>query len=128
MEGPWTNGPGYLAAEARLAGPLLPGDVPRLIELLRYEDRGKRRSAAEDLAELALNYARETATAIPALIAALGDIAPEVQSWAANALGNLGPAARLAIPALQLAAVDPRYTDYVRANAVIALRKIIPDV
>jgi len=67
-----------------------PSDV--LIEKLREGDVHERRRAARDLGR------RGTPEAIPALVEALEDV--PVRSWAAEALGQFGPAARDAVPAL----------------------------
>ena len=44
--------------------------------------------------------------AVSALIAALKDENKDVRSWAAYALGKIGPAAKEAVPALEAAARD----------------------
>ena len=49
---------------------------------------------------------QSTAKAIPLLVAGLSDSLPETRKAAAQALGNLGPQARTALPALQKAAKD----------------------
>ncbi|HIF01025.1 MAG TPA: HEAT repeat domain-containing protein, partial [Planctomycetes bacterium] len=63
----------------------------------------------------------EARDAIPDLVPLLQDIAPPVRAHAADALGNMGPFAREAIPALEVAALDKLFGDRCQIPAVTAL-------
>ena len=61
---------------------------------------------------------------VAALAKSLQDETSSVRFAAVEALGNLGPAAKDAIPALEQATQDPN--SVIRWNAAIALKKIRP--
>jgi HEAT repeat protein len=69
--------------------------------LLKDENPRTRRAAADNLANHALNYPKETVSVIPALIEALGDDDFDVFEGVAEALGCFGELASDAIPKLE---------------------------
>ncbi|HVJ27575.1 MAG TPA: HEAT repeat domain-containing protein [Vicinamibacterales bacterium] len=97
-----------------------PPAIPMLVSLLRHESIGIRRSAVDELIDLAPH----TATIQPALRRALRDEDSTVAGDAARALGALGTSASLSVAALAdtLSHEDP----YVRVYAAEALASIGP--
>ncbi|MCC6741495.1 MAG: HEAT repeat domain-containing protein [Planctomycetia bacterium] len=89
------------------------GTLPVLVYLMTGEDTATAMAAAEEAARIG-------GPAVPALAGVLGSKAPRGRGWAAWALGEIGPAARDARPALTAALTDPE----LRAAATEALRKI----
>lgn len=83
--------------------------------LLKNENEPLRLYAARALAEMGLE-------ALPALVEALGHKEAPVRYWAATGLGNIGPNAKQAIPALSQALEDASAS--VRTSAALALWKI----
>jgi len=116
--------------------------LPDTIEALKHKDPVIRAEAASALAYFTLS-ADEVRRALPPLIKALDDPDPSVRLDAATAIGNMGPAAADAVPALTSALRD-RAVGYrtlgsgavklpilsvgsdVRNAAITALRKIGP--
>jgi HEAT repeat protein len=110
--------------------------IPALIRAL------ERRHAADDdladydateaAAEILGTYGARAQDAIPALIAALRSRARDDADWtvrpaAALALGRIGPAGRVAIPALRDFTYERRGGPRLQAEAVIALYDLAPD-
>ena len=97
-----------------------PPAIPLLVELLRHEQASFRRSALNELIDLA----PDTESIQPALRRALGDTDVIVAGDAARALGALGPRASPSVSALvkTLSHGDP----YVRVYAAEALASIGP--
>ena len=130
-------------------GPDSAAAVPQLIQLLSHDDEAIRRVAAKSLGFIG----PAAKSAVPKLIAALHDkagsvtlhaaealgrmgpdAAPELiaglkdeklRHWAAIILGDIGPAAKMAVPDLIKALQDPRPD--IRREAVIALAHIGPE-
>lgn len=105
-----------------------------LLEGLRHEDRGVREWSAHILGDLALREAALHAGAegksalaeeqiVAALIVSFEDEDDWVRWKAARALGNIGPAARAALPMLERAAADVR-EEVVHAAAKKAVAQI----
>ena len=97
-----------------------PPAIPLLVDLLRHEQASFRRSALNELIDLA----PDTESIQPALRRALGDADVIVAGDAARALGALGPRASPSVSALvkTLSHADP----YVRIYAAEALASIGP--
>jgi hypothetical protein len=102
-------------------GPAGADAVPRLIELLRHEDPTVRWQAARTLGKV-----REPAVpSVPELVRLTGsDSESLVREHAAEAIGDIGPAAAAGIPALVQALKDP--VPRVRRDAVRALGQMGP--
>ncbi len=96
-------------------GPGAKAAVPALEEALK--DEHARFYAAEALAKLGLPD-----KALPVLIALLEHESPSFRKAAAKTLGEIGPPAKAAVPALREALKDK--THYVRKAAAAALKKI----
>jgi HEAT repeat protein len=94
--------------------------VPALIASLKDPDGGVRSAAAWAIARITGGQA--TQKAIDVMIAALKDKEPRARQDAARLLGDVGPDARSAIPALNEAMEDPN--DEVRKAATDALGKV----
>lgn len=107
----------------------VPGTTDPLITGLSDKDDSVREQAATSLATLESMSkisspdwpGEEAKSAIPALTAALSDPVDNVKYYAAQALGNLGPAARSAVPALIEAMQRDENNRY---NYVSALQEI----
>lgn len=95
-----------------------PGAIPDLIELLEDDSGLLASTAADTLAQIG-------SEAIHDLVLALRHCNFSGRSWAAYALGKMGPAAVSAIPPLQGALSDPSIS--VRVEAAGALATIDPD-
>jgi HEAT repeat protein len=104
------RGLGYLGAAAR-------GAVPRLTRLLEHQNAYVRRDAAWALWAIA-----RTEAVIPVLAALLKEDARSVAEPAAEALGEIGPAAARALPALEAALSHEQPP--VRQAASLAISKI----
>lgn len=87
--------------------------VPALSLALQDRDARMRRNAALVLLDLSGGFSTQQRErvdireALPALIAALGDSDSPVRAWSAQALGQIGPAAKDALPTLRNALNDP---------------------
>jgi hypothetical protein len=102
--------------------------IPLLIVALKDPDAQMRRNAAFLLMDFAAGVTVEARPkldiqpALPELIAALEDIDDLVRSWSAQAIGDAGPSAAIALPALRRALTDPN--EDVRRFARISIDKI----
>jgi len=90
-------------------------NVSQLIEQLKSTDAAAQRAAVAALVTLGPE-------SVPGLIASLSDMDPMARVLASDALGQLGPRARAAIPALRKARTDPYLP--VRLRAGKALKRI----
>jgi HEAT repeat protein len=77
----------------------------------------------DDARTLLATLAKDKA-ALPLIVERLGDDDWDVREWAARAVGDAGPRARSAIPALKAALKDP--DERVRAAAEQALERVAP--
>jgi HEAT repeat protein len=107
---------------AGLIGPLVRAGepaVPSLIVLLGHDDARVRRLSAEVLGAMR----GKAAAAVPALTkAALGDPDQSVRDRARRSLGNIGPAAKDAAPALAQVVEREEYGDaYVALHQLVAI-------
>jgi HEAT repeat protein len=92
-------------------------DAALLVYLELLPDRQARQSVCAALGEMKSAAAR----AVPALLESLGtDVVSDIQIM--NALGEIGPAAEPALPALDARATDPR--TYIAARAKAAAKRI----
>jgi HEAT repeat protein len=136
-----------MSAVARSDGRIDPIDKKRADIYLRLRAHGKaavlalanafsdpdvqlRRNAALVLIDLSGRYSRgsppkvDTRPAMPALIKATSDIDGDVRAWAAHALAEIGPDAKVAIPDLIRLLKDPM--EGPRNTSCIALGRIGP--
>jgi HEAT repeat protein len=102
-------------------GPAAKDTIPQLRTLLRDPDSLIRFYAAHSLWRIAKDEA-----AIPILIDLLQDKNTRVRRWSATELGDIGPAAKKAVSALEQACRDDD-DEYVQRFAAEALQKIVPD-
>jgi HEAT repeat protein len=93
-------------------------NIEKLRADLKSPDSNVRQEACAELAKAKQN----AAPALPDLIAALNDTDPIVRRLAAYALGEMGSAAKSAVPELQKHVADPDLS--VMQNVGIALRSI----
>jgi hypothetical protein len=102
--------------------------IPALLVALKDPDIQMRRNAAFLLMDFAAGITVEArpkldiGEAVPGLILALGDVDDLVRSWSAQAVGDVGPSASAALPALRRALSDPN--EDVRRFARISIDKI----
>jgi hypothetical protein len=102
--------------------------IPALIVALRDPDVQMRRNAAFLLMDFAAGVTVEARpkldiqAALRELIAAVEDIDDLVRFWSAQAIGDAGPSAAIALPALRRALTDPN--EDVRRFARISIDKI----
>lgn len=106
---------GSLASAGRTAFDAL------LDALLDDPDGSVRKAAARSVGRVAAGRP----DGVNALTAALGDESEFVRAEAARALGDLGPAARSAAPALRSLAETPGESEVVRRNAESALHRVL---
>lgn len=100
---------GLLSGVAANARPQIAAtDLPKLIKLLKDPDVGKRCQAANQLGCAGSSQALKSA--VPALVEALKDSSQKVRLSAIAALGQLGPRAEAAVPALSLALCERQPT------------------
>jgi HEAT repeat protein len=105
--------------------------IPHAVALLKHDSPTVRRAAAWGLGSLRRQSAAAD-QAIPALIEALADKDRQVRFFTALSLGNMGPDASNAVPALTKVVaspgIGPATNDfiYLRAAAAVALGKIGP--
>jgi HEAT repeat protein len=104
-----------LASESKLA-------VPELVGLLADENSMMRDAASRALWEI--DPPTAAATVLPMRIKYLGNANPYVRAHNAYELGNLGPRAAPAVPALQALLNDPEKD--VQSAAATALKQIDP--
>ena len=106
---------GKIGPDAAEAQPVLSG-------LLKSADRNLALASAWALVHIRPGSADVAAETLPVLMAGLADRLPLARRGAAEALGNLGPLAKEAVPALRKAVRDEDQD--VRRAAVEALRSI----
>ena len=87
-------------------GPDAAAAEPLLLKAMASKDDSLAVTAASAYTEIQPRSAKAAAKAIPVLVAGLSDSLPETRKAAAESLGELGPLAREAAPALQKATKD----------------------
>ncbi len=95
--------------------------ITELREAMKKQDQNARLAAAVAVGQLA----QDLTVTVRELASLLRDNQPPVRAAAAEALGHIGPAARLAYPALE-EAFQGDAQETVRKNANIAMKKIGP--